>query len=404
MKNNVTNILSESEENNVLKKVQKARIELLLQYSFFGILSLKLILKKDYSIPTAGTDGRYLYYNPVFVNTLKKTELNFIIVHEIMHCALRHIWRQGNRNHNKFNAACDYAIHNILIEEHNNVISMPSSALYNEEYKGLTAEEIYDILSDDYEYQGFDDHSVWNRQPDKNEETNSENTNGSSISLEKEWESNVINAAKTIENSSKDAGSIPGYFKRYIDKLTNPIKDWRVLLREFIEPETNDYTFTQPDYRIDFDTFGCFMPSFNETTEKLNQIVFWIDTSGSICDDELNKIYSEVAGAVEQFDKFNGYLGFFDHIAYEPKEFNDIISLKEIKPVGGGGTNFDAPFNFMKENKDFENVKCTIILTDGYCNFPSEETIGDMPTIWLITTKDIVSPYGQSIYLPLSDN
>jgi predicted metal-dependent peptidase len=339
-----------------------------------------------------GTDGINLYYNPCFVKTLTAQELNFVIIHEVMHCALRHIWRRNNRVHNTWNIACDYAIHSIIKNEcSKNIISMPNSALYNPHYNDMSAEEIYETLPkrDENNSGTIDNHDYWD---------NSKNSTNSSI--EQQWEMDVINAANTVMNDNKNKGNVPGYFKRYIEKLTNPVKDWKVLLREFIEPEPNDYTFMRPDYRFDYDIFNCFLPSFNDEVDKVKKITFWIDTSGSISNNELSKIYSEVAGAVQQFDVFEGYLGFFDSISYEPKLFTDINSLKEIKAQGGGGTNFNAPFEYINEHKNFSDTKCIIILTDGYCDFPLE-SITNIPTIWLITTEDIKAPWGRSIYLPL---
>jgi predicted metal-dependent peptidase len=220
--------------------------------------------------------------------------------------------------------------------------------------------------------------------------------------MAKDWETAVINAAKQAQNSSKNAGKIPAYFQRMIDELVNPLKDWRILLREFIEPEPTDYTFIRPDTRIDYDTFGCFLPSFNEEEEKVEDIYFWIDTSGSVSNEDLQYIYSEVAGAINQFDKFTGYLGFFDYVAYEPKHFEDFNSLKEIIPQGGGGTNFHAPFNWLNDNNI--NPKCVIMLTDGYCDFPETDII-DCPVIWLITTKGVEAPEPwRTIYLPLEEH
>lgn len=397
--------LSDSSEKEVLKTLQKARIKLLMEYPFFGILSLKLQLNQDYKISTMGTDGIYLYYNPIFIKTMKSDKkLNWCIIHEIMHCALRHISkkRMGTRNPKKWNYACDYAIHGIMAKDNNPTIEMPEDCLYNEEYVNMTAEQIYDLLPDNFDQGsgGLLDVHVWTDSNfnDNEEENNSINEDA----LIEQWEYNIINAAKVAESNDKSAGSIPGYFKRYINKLTNPQKDWRVLLREIIEPEGNDYTFMRPDNRISFDEFGCFLPSFDEEGDAIKDIIFWIDTSGSIDDRELDIIYSEVAGAIEQFDTFNGYLGFFDHDAYEPKPFDGINSLRNIKPIGGGGTNFEAPFKYMEEHEEFNNAKRIIILTDGYCNFPNEN-ITNIPTIWLITNKDIKSPWGTTIYLPLKE-
>jgi predicted metal-dependent peptidase len=397
--------LSDEKEKAIVKLIQKTRITLLIDFPFFGILSLKLVLKKDYSIPTMATEGKHLLYNPNFVEKLPEKQLAFIIVHEVMHCALRHIWRKGDKNHIKWNYACDYAIHSILNSESISCIEMPQGALYNRDYNNMSAEEIYTVLPDDVGNNGngtLDDHDVW----EKNSNDGGDGSSTSNSDMEQDWESSVINAAKQVERlDEKKRGCIPGYFKRYIDSLLNPVKDWRILLREFIEPEPNDYTFIRPDYRIDYDTFGCFLPSFNDELESVNKILFWIDTSGSIGNDELNRIYSEVAGAIQQFDVFTGYLGFFDHVAYEPKAFTDLASLKDIEPVGGGGTNFHAPFEYVRDNDEFRgNVKCQIILTDGYCDYPDEEIAEGVPVIWLITTKSKVNepPFGKSIYLPLN--
>lgn len=380
------------------ERVTRARIQLLKGYPFFGILSLRLVVKEDNSVPTAATNGNTLYYNTNFVDKLNDKELAFIIVHEVMHCALKHIFRIDNRKHDIWNMACDYAIHSILHQDYNSFIEMLDNCLYDEKYNEMTAEQIYEDLlqnspqsNQNGEGQStIDDHSKWGE--------NEEGASGQAkSSMEQDWDSAIINAAKQAQNSNQ-YGNVPGYFKRYIDEITNPTKDWRIILREFIEPEPDDYTFVIPDYRLDYDTFGCFLPSFNEESQNVNGIYFWIDTSGSINNEQLNKIYSEVAGAVNQFDRFKGYLGFFDSIAYEPIEFTDIYSLKEIQPQGGGGTSFEAPFQYMIDNN--LKAKTIIMLTDGYCNFPNEDIV-DCPVVWLITTKDIEAPWGKTIYLDL---
>lgn len=395
-------------------RITKARVYLLNVYPFYGILSLKLQFKKVESkmvedengnmveetpLSTAGVDGKYFYYNENFINKLTDPQLRFIVVHEVMHCALRHLWRQEHRLPQLFNVACDFAIHSILKQDGcKNIEMLQENICYDPKYNGMSAEEIYEDLlkqtkdQKNIKYTTVDSHSMWG--------SGSKESKQQQQSMAQDWEASVINAAK--QAMGKKPGSMPGYFQRMVDELVNPIKDWRILLREFIEPEPSDYTFIRPDYRIDFDTFGCFLPSFNEEDQKVEDIYFWIDTSGSISNDDLNYIYSEVAGAIQQFDKFTGYLGFFDSEAYEPKRFEDINSLKEIKPVGGGGTSFYAAFEYMNDHNI--TPKCVIMLTDGYANFPDTDII-DCPVIWLITTKEISAPEPwRSIYLPLEEH
>lgn len=403
------------------EKITKGRVALLLHSPFYGILSLKLkvveVPEDDPNITTAAVDGKNFYYNPKFIDKLNQKQVNFIIVHEVMHCALRHLWRTEHRIPKIFNMACDYAIHSLISQDHNTEIEMlKEDILFDPQYNNMSAEEIYEkLMSDNVQIGGLstlDNHDIWQK-PQNGEGNGNNKSEGEGQgqdgegnggfdddggNTEKDWETAVINAAQTA--NAKKAGSVPGYFQRMIDELVNPVKDWRILLREFIEPEPTDYTFVRPDYRIEYDVFNCFLPSFNEEEEKVEDIYFWVDTSGSISDSELNYIYSEVAGAVQQFDRFTGYLGFFDHAAYEPKKFDDFNSLNEIKPMGGGGTSFYAAFEYMQEHNI--KPKCVIMLTDGYADFPPEDIV-DCPVIWLITTKNIEAPWGRSIYLPLED-
>lgn len=413
-------------------RIIKTRITLLRFYPFFGILSLRLQVKEDKSISTAATNGNCFYYNPEFLDKLDDKELAFIIVHETMHCALKHIWRKENKQMTVWNMACDYAIHSILKQDYNNNIKMLDNCLYDPKYDNMSAEEIYDALVKEIEEavkngtaQYSDDGSgipldelgidALNKNGQQN---NKQQNNGKSNPLnnadklvddhskwgeksedesqtanEQDWEAAVVSAAKQVQNTSY--GNVPAYFKRYINEITNPQKDWRVILREFIEPEPDDYTFVIPDYRLDYDTFGCFLPSFNEESQTVNGIYFWIDTSGSVGDKELQDVYSEVAGAINQFDKFTGYLGFFDSKAYEPKEFTDIATLKDIIPQGGGGTSFHAPFDYL--NKNNIKPKMVVVLTDGYCDYPNEDII-NCPVVWLMTSNE-QAPWGKTIKL-----
>ena len=60
--------------------------------------------------------------------------------------------------------------------------------------------------------------------------------------------------------------------------------------------------------------------------------------------------YSEVKGAIDQFNgKLEGWLGFFDTAIIEPVLFTDENSFRLIKPVGGGGTNFQIIFKYIKD-------------------------------------------------------
>lgn len=396
--------MSEDGELEIRNALIKARVQMLIAFPFFGILAMQLKFEVTYELPTAATDGVKFYYNPYFIKGLTEEEQNWIVVHEVMHPALKHLWRRGNRDPEKWNFACDYAIHSIMHQftkgndksEHRSKLKMPPVGLYDPKYDNMSADEIFDLLPEDYKNpkngkgkgeQGsgqqttLDDHSMW----DKAE------TQEKGQQKAQDWEGRLVEAAQAAE--SKRAGSVPGYMKRLLGKIVAPQKDWRVLLNEFVQPETDDYSFNPPDRRFQDNDF--FLPDFNDQIQVVKKILFYIDTSGSIGDKELCASYSEIVGACNQFSgKLSGWIAFFDHIAYGLHSFEDTTEILKIKPEGGGGTSFHAPFEYINEHCKDDDIAGIIILTDGYADFPKESIANNVPVLWLINNEDVKPPWG----------
>ena len=121
------------------EKLTRARTRLVLDQPFFGTLSLRLKLLPGLSA-TMATDGTRIVYNPSFVDQLKPAELEGTLAHEVLHCALGHHCRRGNREPRLWNEAADLAINPILI---NNGFTLPAGALIEPAFANLSAEEIY---------------------------------------------------------------------------------------------------------------------------------------------------------------------------------------------------------------------------------------------------------------------
>jgi len=125
-----------------------------------------------------------------------------------------------------------------------------------------------------------------------------------------------------------------------------------------------------------------------------------IDTSGSIGDKQLNEFFSEVNGIMQSYDDFNVKVWCFDTKVHNPQDY-DISNgheLTDYQPKGFGGTDFDANWQWMKE----ENVepKLLIVFTDGepYGSWGDENYCD---TVWIIHNKynkDIVPPFGVHAY------
>src|SRR5579872_7101495 len=126
-------------ESMLERKLTRARTQLLLNQPFFGTLCLRLTLAAG-GVPTMATDGRRILYDPAFVNSLKPAELEGVLAHEVLHCALGHHCRRGERDSQLWNEAADLAINPILI---GNGFTLPADALVDPAFGNLSAEEIY---------------------------------------------------------------------------------------------------------------------------------------------------------------------------------------------------------------------------------------------------------------------
>jgi hypothetical protein len=94
------------------------------------------------------TDGVSLFYNPDFVETLNAAALAGTLAHEVMHPALHHHVRRSGRDPKRWNAACDYAINPLLIDAG---LSLPEGVLIDDRFRGMSAEQIYNLLESEPE-------------------------------------------------------------------------------------------------------------------------------------------------------------------------------------------------------------------------------------------------------------
>lgn len=83
-----------------------------------------------------------IYINPYA--GLRTEEWRFVLAHEFLHAALQHAERLNGRHPLLWNIACDFVINDWLLEMH--IGCMPNGALYDAQFHGLSAENVYDRL------------------------------------------------------------------------------------------------------------------------------------------------------------------------------------------------------------------------------------------------------------------
>ena len=400
--------ISMEKQREYMRRILMARMNILANNGFFGLLLMHMKFALDDSIGTAATDGEKIYFDPDFLDDLSDSELIFILEQEIMHIVLQHTFRTGDRNNRLFNVACDIVVNsNILysagMNRHSITLAKYGESMHvapdGSEGYGHTAEEVYDMFAaantqwkDGKDGSGgsvvsgqtsdsfSDDHSKWGKSRE----------NG----LETVWKARIKDAYEAVKSRGKGCSGIPAGVERELKDLFDPKTDWRVLLNDFVQEEVVDYSFAPPDRRFSESPF--FLPDFNETETVVKNVLFMIDTSGSMTDEEITQAYSEIKGAIDQFGgRLEGRLGFFDAAVVPPEPFADESEFMVIRPSGGGGTSFRAVFDYIRSEMADVEIASLIIMTDGYARFPDESASMGIPVLWMINNDIITPPWGR---------
>ena len=398
-------------------RIVSARTNILFKHGFFGLLLMHTGLKLSDEKDTAWIeDGDTLVYNPEFIGKLNDKELQYTLMHLILHIILKHSERGQKTENPGYYKAADIVINSNILQFNNN----NQQSIYLSEYGGIqqhhapngeegwryTVEKVMDMLEKE------PSNLRWERW-DFIEENRDSSQSGWDIhevgdadeSVSEKWKNYIYKACEIIKKSDKydskvlglNYGLIPGFILKKINEIQKSKLDWRTILNNFIEEDFVDYSLLPPDRRFSDNDF--FLPDFNVKDEKPEKILFMIDTSGSMNQESIQRVYSEVYGAVEQFSgKLEGWLGFFDAAVVEPKPFESISDLKKITPSGGGGTSFDVIFDYVRDSMKDDPPNSIIILTDGWDNFPDESAAMGIPVLWILTENTDV-PWGKKIYL-----
>jgi predicted metal-dependent peptidase len=378
-----------------------ARVGMLLRASFFGNLATRLkLVNADEWCATAATDGRNFYYNTRFIKMLRPKEVEFLFGHEILHVIYDHFGRCGDRHPKLWNIAGDYC-NNADLKKHRIgefITSVP--CLYDTKYEGMSAEEVYDDLYENAEKIDIED--LINKMLDDHMEEDGDTENGTGrdgnskgrprltdeerAAIRDEIKEAMLSAAQTC-----DAGNLPAGVKRLIQNLTEHKLNWRELIMQQIQSTVkSDYTWMKSG-RKGWD-MDAVMPGMK--TQEAIDIAVFIDLSGSISTEQGRDFLSEIKGIMETFEDYRIHVACFDTEVYNLHLFtsDNLDDISEYDLQGGGGTDFDAIFNFLKA--EAIEPKKLIVFTDGYpCGSWGDPNYCD--TTWVIHgDKNPDPPFG----------
>ncbi|MBR2406373.1 MAG: hypothetical protein IKB04_04965 [Clostridia bacterium] len=483
-------------EQRANKRLLGAKMALLNTYPFYALLLTHITFVPDSTCRQIACRNDSIRYNPEFIDTLTEEELNFVLMHQVLHLALGHPFRtQVGYDLKKYDLACDIVVNSNIFNSMNyyddqfeitfphlgtppnrapdgqagycldvdqvyrQLMQLPADASPQLTVKGPECDEEDSLAgasdepssdtqesnrqqrSDDEQDDGdgedngkgsskdsggdndeeneeaelqelirsikqktaeraetlkqvkpppkprptpqFDDHTYWD----------GENEN-ELIPPSAKWLSRCLNAGEALSSALRSWGQFPAGVKRRIDSIKTPLLDWRTILNDFVQEEITDYSFSPPDKRLQECPF--FLPDFNEVSDMVKNVLFMIDTSASMDEEAVTQCYSEIYHAILQFNgRLQGMLGFFDSEVSKPVPFADLEEFQIITPRGGGGTSFQAVFDYVRTNMTDEPPASMIILSDGECDYPPESAAQGIPVLWVIDNLDYTPPWGK---------
>jgi predicted metal-dependent peptidase len=394
-------------------RLTKARTALLLDHPFFGALLFRLAFCETSSVATMATDGVSLFYNPRFAEELPPGELVGVLAHEVMHPALHHDSRRGDRDPKRWNAACDYAINPLLVEAG---LQLPQDGLLDARFAGMSAEQIYNLLDPQQEEpksdsqagtEGQHTESPGGPEASPDHPVAPETPGGFAQVLdtprpaaldapdyavqqteehEREWQI----AVEQAENIARFAGNVPAGLERSLEAGDKASVDWReVLRRTFSETLPADYTWVRPNRRHIWK--GLYLPGI--AREGVGEIVIAVDCSGSISKRVLGLFQSEIGALVAEHQPERVHVLYFDAEVHRQDLFERGETIA-LSPAGGGGTAFGPVFAHLEDQGIVPHS--LIVLTDMEGSFPTQEP--PYPVIWA-STEPGRAPFGATVSL-----
>lgn len=398
-------------------RISKQRTALVMDQPFFGALALRLKVVEDPACKTFWVDGESLGYNPAFLATLNDLECRGVLAHEVLHVANGHCFRQGPRDAERWNDACDYAI-NPIVKSAGFVL--PKGTLDDVRFHGRSAEEIYATLTQEARQKEKEKsggksganaaaNAAENAPGSQQAPANGANTPsaapdpdatpacgevrpypGPDIDLkETEWKVAVLQAAK----AARMRGKLPGDLQAMAETATEPSVDWRSILMRFAQQVTNDdYSFAMPNRR--YLHLGFYLPSLH--SPAVGDAVFVRDASGSVFDETQQQFAGEVIHVAETVRPARLIVLDCDTAITQEQVFErgDPIELAPVK--GGGGTSFVPPFEWLE--REHIEPAFLVYLTDMDGRFPAH--VPSYPVLWGSTTplaRSAAAPFGEMV-------
>ncbi len=352
------------------------RVWVVANFPFYGTLLTHLPFRKDEGAKTVYTDGRVIGYNPSFLRALDLPEIRFVVLHEVLHAALGHVFRRGTRDPLRWGIAADIVVNGILYDLafrlRRTVLREPEGVLLDGPLAELgPVERVHDHIRV-VRPRDFDEHRDG---PREDLRANAEM-----------WKLIVARAAQVAKRCGR--GDYAGTLETLVEEMLRPRIPWtRFLASVAAEVLHDDYDWMEPDEELLQQ--GVIVPDLYREGVR---VAFACDTSGSMSDEDLAAATSEGAALLRSRGVLDVLvLGCDAEIHYDRLHGpNDPMP----RSWGGrGGTDFRPVFERLQGER---GVRLLVYFTDLAGPFPEVRPPG-CRVVWVSVTQDLDVPFGEAV-------
>lgn len=349
------------------RELDKVKAEIFLgsDAAFLGSLMCSLKIKmEDNEEFTAATDGVSIIIGQQFFMKCDPDTRKFMLLHELWHVARLHMLRCGTRDGEIWNQACDYRINYDLWKEGYKFDT--DLFFFDEDVGDLCEEDIYDLL--------------YKKELQKPPQT----AMGSDLQEPEEvlQKTTIVNQVVQATQQAKLAGAGDGSLGKIttlVSKFLEPVVPWQSVLHEFFTELGNpEYSWKRPNKRHQ----DIYLPGKINDDTRLDHLMYYIDVSGSVSDNDVFRFNSEFKYIKETYNPVKLTLVQFDWDITREDHFDELTPFDKVITVGRGGTNLDCVRRHIIQN----NPTAAVIFSDLDCT-PMEKLPKPIPVIWVVVSN-----------------
>ena len=383
------------------RRVRRCLGSMLGTFPFFATLAMHTPLTARPDRQTVACDGESLFYNPKWVMRSTSDDIKAAISRVVLACALKHHTRRGSRSYKRWQMASQLATQPL----------MHDAGLSDVDGEDISVEDAYDMLPEDPD---DDDDKQQQQQGQGGEQGEGQPScdpggkgevmdspaagkdalSGAAQEEEQKWDDMMHQSAQM----AKAVGKLPGKMGELIEGAHESDTDWRTLLQRFMSSvSATDYTWRRPNRRLLGS--GLYLPSLRN--EAMPPVVIAIDTSGSMSEPELARVWDETVMAVRETNPESVIVIQCDSEIQAVDEFApDDIPGVDFIAKGRGGTALEPVFEEVARMDS--PPACLIYFSDmEVWSWPDEP---EYPVLWVRIDEGRYTPepppWGEYIEVP----